>query len=126
MAWERLLLIGMAGSIGAIARYTLSRFVSAYTGDSFPWGTLTVNVLGCLMFGLIWGLGENKEWLGERTRILLLIGFLGAFTTFSSFANETIILIRDHRLWWAGFNVVAQNMLGISAVMLGIGLSRAI
>jgi len=126
MAWERLLLIGFAGSMGAIARYTLHRLVSAHSVGSFPWGTLAVNVLGCLMFGLIWGLGENKGWFSDQTRLILLIGFLGAFTTFSSFANETITLIHNHQVWWAGVNVVAQNALGISAVLLGIGLSRTV
>jgi len=126
MAWDKIVLIGLAGSIGAIARYALSRFISVHTGDSFPWGTLTVNLLGCLLFGLIWGLGESREWFSDRTRIVLLVGFLGAFTTFSSFAYETVTLIRDHQFWWAGLNVAAQNLLGIAAVFLGVGFSRAI
>lgn len=124
MAWDKLLLIGFAGGLGAIVRFFLSRLVSTHTGETFPWGTLTVNVAGCLLFGLLWGMGEDREWFSDRVRLTLLIGFLGAFTTFSSFAYETVTLIRDQQYWWAGCNIAAQNILGIAAVLLGIGASR--
>lgn len=124
MVWERLLLIGLAGAAGAVARYLCSRTVTDMTGATFPWGTMTVNMLGCLVFGLVWGISEYRDWFSDRTRVALLIGFLGAFTTFSSFAYETVALIRDNQWWWAAFNVIVQNVVGLAAVLLGISLSR--
>ena len=124
MVWHDILLIAFAGSIGATLRYLISRGVVSFSGTPYPWATLTVNLLGCLLCGLIWGLAENKGWLNERARMVLMIGFLGAFTTFSSFAFETLALIRGHHLWLAGINLVTQNVLGIAAVFLGIALTR--
>lgn len=123
--WENILLIALAGGVGATLRYLISRSIVSWTGTSFPWGTFFVNILGCLICGLVWGLAESKGWLSERARIVILVGFLGAFTTFSSFAFETLALIRGHQWWLAGINVIAQNTLGVAAVLIGIALARS-
>ena len=126
MTWERLLIVGLAGGAGAIARYLLSRFIVVQTGSTFPWATLGVNMLGCFLFGLIWGLAATKGMFSETTRIMMLVGFLGAFTTFSSFAYETLTLIRDDQWMACIANILAQNVGGIAALALGAVISRVI
>lgn len=121
---ERLALIGLAGAVGAVARYLLSRFIMIQTGGSFPWGTLVVNISGCLLFGYILGLSEYKGMLSDKTRVMLLIGFIGSFTTFSSFAYESVVLFREHHWWVAAVNVVTQNVLGILSLIAGMAASR--
>lgn len=124
MGWELLAGIGLAGGAGAILRYTISRFVLQHVGPTFPLGTFLVNGLGCLLFGLIWGLAENRGILGDRTRVILLAGFLGGFTTFSSFAYESLALIRNQQWGWAVLNMAGQNVVGILFVAIGIALTR--
>lgn len=123
---ERIALIGLAGSAGAVCRYLVSRLVMIHTGGAFPWGTLAVNALGCLLFGLIWGLAETRGIGSERTRLLFLVGFLGAFTTFSSFAHETVVLLREGHRGLAAVNIIAQNLAGLAAFAAGFGASRFI
>lgn len=117
-------MIAIAGGFGAVSRYLLSRLIMVQTQSTFPIGTLVVNVVGCLLFGFFWGLADFRGVISERARIVALIGFLGAFTTFSSFAHETMVLIREERMAAAMFNVVAQNVAGLAAVMAGYQMSR--
>jgi len=124
LLWERLLVIGLAGAAGAIARYTLSRAIMLMTGGSFPWGTMAVNILGCLLFGLILGLCDHKAMFNDRTRLMLLVGFLGAFTTFSTYAYESVVLLREHHWWVAAVNIIVQNVVGLLAFMSGFAISR--
>ena len=126
MTWERILVIGLAGGFGAIARYLLSRLIAVQVGTAFPWATLGVNMLGRLAFGLVWGLAAHKGLFSEVTRVMLLVGFLGAFTTFSSFAYETMTLMRDAEWLNAIANILAQNVGGLIALIAGIAISRII
>lgn len=123
---QKLLWLALAGAFGTLARYGLSGLVQRFTGISFPWGTLAVNVAGCFLFGLIWTVIEERHLMSPLLRPILLIGFMGAFTTFSSFAFETIELMRDSQWLRAGVNILAQNGVGLTALFLGIVTGRTI
>ncbi len=112
----------IAGGIGSLFRFGLTELSAQILGKAFPWGTMLVNLLGCFLFGIIWSLSLKGMWR-EEIRAILLVGFLGGFTTFSSFAfhNEQM-LTQAH--WNALFlNVLVQNIVGIAAVWLGIQLA---
>jgi len=122
----KLLIVGMGGFIGAVARYGLSGLVHRYGGDAFPWGTLVVNVTGCFLIGGLIYLAADRAVLSPNTRLFLLIGVLGAFTTFSTFGYETLELLRDRSFWPALANVGANVVIGVFAVWLGRFLFRAL
>ena len=132
-AGEKLAGIAAAGVLGTLARYGLSGLVQRASGGSaFPWGTLAVNALGCLAFGVVWSLAETRFLSGRAVpaalsadaRTVVLVGFLGAFTTFSSFAFETGQLLRDAKPALAAANLVAQNALGVAAFFGGLAVGR--
>jgi CrcB protein len=120
----QLIWLGAAGAAGALARYGMALGVQRFTGTLFPWGILAVNTAGCFLFGLIFGLAEEGGLIRSDVRAVALIGFLGAFTTFSTFAFDTLNLVRDERYALAAANVLLSNALGISAVFGGLALSR--
>jgi len=123
----KLLIIGLGGFVGAIGRYTVSGWIHRLFKISwYPIGTLGVNVIGCLLIGLLGGLVENKELFHPGTRLFILVGMLGAFTTFSTFGYETLSLIRSGEFLLAGVNVAVQVILGIAAVWLGYTISNMI
>lgn len=124
--FPKLLWLALAGSAGTLARWGLQGMVQRATGSAFPWGTLAVNVAGCFLFGCVWSLAEERMLLSAETRILLLVGFMGAFTTFSSFAFETGALLRDAQYARAAANVALQNLLGIVALFAGHAAGRAV
>ncbi|MBI3811742.1 MAG: fluoride efflux transporter CrcB [Nitrospirae bacterium] len=121
---EKLIWIGLAGALGTFARYGLSGVVQRACGASFPCGTLAVNILGCFLFGLVWSLAEDRLLIRGEVRTVILIGFMGAFTTFSSFAFETAQLLRDAQWASAATNIAAQNVLGIVGLFLGLMAGR--
>jgi CrcB protein len=119
-------LVGAGGFLGAIARYGLSGFVhSLVRTQSFPYGTLVVNVLGCLVLGLLGGLAESRNLFGADLRLFLFLGVLGGFTTFSTFGYETLALMRDADHLRAAINVAAHLTVGLAAVWIGFALTRA-
>jgi CrcB protein len=123
----QLLLIGLGGFIGTILRYVLGGVVQSGAGNSaFPWGTLTVNLLGCFGIGLIAELSEARGFLRPEMRGFLMVGVLGGFTTFSAFANETVYAVRDAAMGTALLNIVASVGLGLVAVLAGRMLAHAI
>jgi len=117
----KILVIGLGGFFGATARYGLSGLVQQYAGASFPAGTLAVNVLGCVAIGGLMSLVEDRQMLSPEVRLLLLVGFLGSFTTFSTIGYETFDLLRQGQLWLAAANAGANLFIG----MLGVGLGWA-
>ena len=121
----RLLLIGGGGFLGAISRYALSGLVYRWIKDPwFPYGTLAVNLLGCLIIGILNGLIEIRQLFSPDTRALLLIGFVGSFTTFSTFAFESFSLARDSQFLSTFLNLALHVVLGILFVWLGNALAR--
>ena len=120
------LMIGIGGFLGAIFRFFVSTRVQEASKSFFPVGTLIVNMLGCLLIGFILGIINNNPLLGLTTKNLLVTGFLGAFTTFSTFGYETFILIRDKKIIQALANVFIQIIVGILAVWLGYIISNFI
>jgi CrcB protein len=113
-----------AGALGTLARYGVGGVVQRAFGGAFPWGTLVVNALGCLLFGLVWALAEERLVISGETRLVLLVGFMGAFTTFSTFAFETSAMLRDAEWSFALANVLSQNVLGIVCFFAGLALGR--
>jgi CrcB protein len=121
----RLLLIALGGACGTLARYGTSSLLSGF-GERwlFPVGTLTVNVIGCLIIGYLEGLFAERWMVREEYRLALLVGVLGGFTTFSTFGLETVNALRDWHLARAATYVLLSNLLCFAAVMAGHILSR--
>jgi fluoride exporter len=120
----KLFLLGIAGAAGALARYALAGLVQRFGNGSFPYGTMVVNLLGCFLFGIIWALAEERMLISSQTRIILLVGFMGAFTTFSTFAFETTQMLRDSEWTFAAINMVFHNVLGILVLVIGMRVGR--
>ena len=125
MIWT-LGLIFLAGGLGALARYSLGGWVQNMSGSSFPWGTFTVNILGAFLFGLVFAAATERGAIGATARLVILTGFIGAFTTFSTLAFETNGLIRDSEWLLAAANYLGQGAAGIIAVILGMTLGRLV
>jgi fluoride exporter len=118
-------LIALGGSAGALLRYWLSGAVQRVAGATFPWGTLAVNVTGCLAIGFLWSHFERTA-ASPEVRGFVLIGVLGAYTTFSTFGLETLNLMRDGETGRALLNVALSNGVGIAMVFAGVLLSRSL
>jgi CrcB protein len=122
--WQKLIAIGLAGAAGTLVRYWLAGWVQQHQQSNFPWATLAVNALGCLLFGLVWGIAAERDAISPETRTVLLVGFMGALTTFSTYAFETGQLLQAAEHWLAAGNFVAQNAVGLVSVLLGAALAR--
>ena len=118
------LLLGLAGAAGTLARYGLTGLVQRLVRNEFPWGTMAVNLIGCTLAGLVWAAAESRVHISSQTRTLILVGFMGAFTTFSSLMLETGALLRDSQWAWALGNVALNNVLGIGALLAGLAVGR--
>ncbi len=117
---QELLWIGAGGFTGAVLRSLAARFVAGWSEQvGFPFGTLLVNAVGCLIIGLLSSLVETRGLFNEQTRAFMLVGMLGAFTTFSTFSHETLALFRTGHLWLAMFNVGVHIILGLFSVQAG-------
>lgn len=117
----------VAGAVaGAPLRYFVQGRVQDVTTSLFPWGTLVVNVTGCLLIGLLLTLAEERELLSREARLLLVVGFLGSYTTFSTFGWETYALVRDNQLFQASGNVLLSTVAGLLGVWVGTAIGRAI
>jgi CrcB protein len=111
--------VGMGGFLGSVTRFLLVGLVQGATNGTFPFGTLVVNVTGCVAIGWLSQLLEARPFLTGDARAFLVIGLLGGFTTFSAFGNETINLLRHTGTAAAGANILAQLTLAIGGVWLG-------
>ena len=122
----KLLLIAAAGGLGSLARYGLSGVVHNWTGSTFPFGTTVVNVLGSLAFGFLVAVMEGRFPISPQTRVIVLIGFMGAFTTFSTLMFETAMLLEDSEWLLAAANLGIQNFIGLLALFLGLAAGRLV
>ncbi|MBX3303349.1 MAG: fluoride efflux transporter CrcB [Nitrospira sp.] len=120
------LLVALGGAIGSVARYALSGWVLHHTVDwRFPLGTFAVNIIGCLIVGLLGGLVVKHDFFSANTRLFLFTGIAGGFTTFSAFGLETFYLLRRDEILVAGGYVVSSVVIGLLALWLGFGVVSA-
>lgn len=124
--WSKLALIAVAGTVGTLSRYWLSGLTHRMFGSDFAYGTLVVNVIGCLLFGLVWALAEERMAIPVVARTVILVGFMGAFTTFSTFAFETMNYVKDSQYMLAFLNVAANCVLGFAAIVSGVWIARVL
>jgi CrcB protein len=124
--WYKLLCIGLAGACGTLARYGLAGLVQRWAGGVFPWGTASVNALGCLLFGIVWAATSERAVLPSEYRTYVLTGFMGAFTTFSTFVSESSQLLADGEYAAGIGNVFMQNGVGIAFFFVGMALGRVL
>jgi fluoride exporter len=124
--FTRLLLLAGAGAAGTLCRFGLAGLVQGGLGTRFPWSTLVVNLLGCFAAGALFGLFESRWALSGEARIIVFIGFLGAFTTFSGYMLETSELARDAQWLAVAGNMLLQNGLGAVALYGGLVVSRLV
>lgn len=124
--FTKIILIAIAGAVGTLARYWLGGLAQRLSGGLFPWGTFTVNMAGCFLFGLVWSLAEERFLLSSETRLVVLVGFMGAFTTFSTFIFESGSLMRDSQWAMALGNIAIQNVVGIMFLFLGLAVARLV
>ncbi len=117
------LLVLLGGSIGAGCRYGVNLLAAWLWGGGFPWGTLIVNMTGCFLIGLAFGLAERASWVTPSVRLFFVTGFLGALTTFSSFAVETVNTANAGLRSVAALNFVANNAGGLALVLVGLRLA---
>jgi CrcB protein len=122
----RLLSIGFAGFVGTLLRYWLSGVVARRYGETFPFGTLIVNLIGCFVIGFLFYLLYERALAGPTSRTTVFIGLLGGFTTFSSYGLQTFTLLRDGELFLALMNVAVSNLVGLALVWLGYSLARVV
>ncbi|HAY85271.1 MAG TPA: fluoride efflux transporter CrcB [Chloroflexi bacterium] len=115
-----LLILGLGGFFGAISRYMLSEYVqNLFKQTAFPYGTLAVNILGCFVLGLLTHAAGAKGLLDAQTRLFLMVGFVGAFTTFSTFSLESASLFQSGQNAAGMLNILTSNLLGLVFVFIG-------
>lgn len=120
----QLIAIAVGGAIGALMRFWVSTGVQQGMGKTFPYGTLTVNVLGSLLIGILYVVFNERIEVSPQLRALLMVGVLGAFTTFSTFSIETLELLEKGDMIRAALNVVLSVVLCVTAAWLGVLLTR--
>ena len=123
---DRYVMIALGGALGALARYQLAAMIQARVPLGFPWGTFVVNVTGCLVMGVAATLLTDRLVVHPNWRFLIPIGFIGAYTTFSTFEFETFRAVTEGAWLVGGLNVVASVVAGYVALWLGVILTRAI
>lgn len=114
-----LFIVGAGSFLGGISRFLTSRFIQNTFISSFPYGTFVVNIVGCFLIGLFYGLSEKNGLMSAEWRMFLTVGFCGGFTTFSTFANENIALLRDGNIFYFALYTGLSVFIGILATWLG-------
>jgi len=120
-----ILAIGTGSFIGGVFRYLLSQLIQTRFLSTFPFGTFTVNIIGCFLIGLVFGFSERGH-LTQEWRLFLATGLLGGFTTFSAFSNEAIGMLRDGQFWYASAYIVSSVVIGLIATIIGIAITKLI
>lgn len=117
---SNIIIVGIGGFTGAILRYLISGYIQNLTQKAaFPFGTLAVNITGCFLIGIFSQLVESQAGLSSELRTFLIIGLLGAYTTYSTFSNETMNLLQSQQFFHALINVGTHLFLGLLAVLIG-------
>ena len=120
----KILLVASAGALGATSRYGLTILIAKAAGSPTVWATFAVNILGCLLFGLVFAFTETRLEIEENLRLFLLVGFFGSFTTFSTFAFQATELLRNSQWVTAASYMIAHNVLGICFIVLGLAIGK--
>jgi CrcB protein len=121
---QRLIFIGLAGFVGTLARFGLSEIAAKRLGESFPIGTLIVNIVGCFLAGALFYSVQERVLVSETTRLVIMVGFLGGFTTFSAFGLQTFALFKSGEVGLGLLNVALSNVIGIAMVWVGYSAAR--
>lgn len=121
-----ILMVMVGGSLGALCRYGFGLMAGRFIGTRFPWGTLMSNLVGCFLIGISFALVERTNLLSPSARLLFMTGFLGALTTFSTYALETVIAVRGETVAVAFLNFFLNNALGLVLVLAGMWIVRFI
>ncbi|MDR5171157.1 fluoride efflux transporter CrcB [Methylobacillus flagellatus] len=122
---NQVMLVALGGAIGSVARFKLSGLVLRYSLDwRFPFPTFTVNIIGCLVIGILAGLASREGFISADMRVLLFTGLAGGFTTFSAFGLETMVLLREGHVGIAAAYVVASIVVGLAVMWLGFELAK--
>lgn len=121
---KHLLLVGLGGAVGSVLRYVTSVFFSKQVASIFPIGTFIVNIIGCLVVGLLIGFFGKQLNTQLELKLLLIVGFCGGFTTFSTFSTETISLFQSGQIGWAFLNIVLSVSIGLLAMWLGLTIAK--
>lgn len=116
---KSILIVGLGGFIGTVARFLISRYFQENVASVFPWGTFVVNLIGCVLIGLIYGISEKNEFINPEVRLFLTVGICGGFTTFSTLSNDAFLLLRQQE--WIRFACYTSFsvFLGLLAVYAG-------
>ena len=122
----KLIVVGLGGLVGSVARYSAIKTIDEKLNSIFPYGTLTVNILGSFILGFVYALAVRKMGLTENWRIFIGAGFCGGFTTFSTFAWESVNLFEHKNLGVLSAYITISLMLGFLAIVLGEWLGRSI
>ncbi|MBY0432682.1 MAG: fluoride efflux transporter CrcB [Cyclobacteriaceae bacterium] len=120
------LLIFLGGGIGSVARFALGRWVNVFHSSSLPLGTLTVNVVACLLLGFIIGLADHRQVLSASARIFWTVGFCGGFSTFSTFSHDNLDLLQQGFTFSLFLNIALSLLLCLGASYLGLWLGKSI
>jgi CrcB protein len=123
MLFKNILLVGLGGAVGSMARYLGHRFLSQLYPHSFPLGTFIVNILGCFLIGLFYGIATKHEYFTPSLRLLLMAGFCGGFTTFSAFTLEGVQLLNEQRFLIFTLYFTLSILLGLIATFTGVRLA---
>lgn len=114
-----LLIVGFGGFLGTIFRFLISRYFQVNVATVFPWGTFIVNILGCLLIGIIYGISEKNGILSSDVRLFLTVGICGGFTTFSTLSNDAFLLLRQEEWFLFAFYTSLSLFFGLLAVYIG-------
>ena len=118
------LAVALGGAFGALTRWALGRYITSRLDTPYPVGTLLVNLLGCFAFGLAFGMLTKRFEVRDEVSLFLLTGFMGSFTTFSTYAHETLHLWRTDSFWAGSVNFILHNVLGILFVFVGLWVTN--
>lgn len=123
--WTKILILAAGGALGTLARVGTVALSARLVGTVFPWGTFIVNAVGCFAFGFIFALSKHHLPMSANAKLLVLTGFMGAYTTFSTYAFESaqLMLTRDAGLAWMG-NVIGQTVVGLVLMFAGLRLGQ--
>ena len=114
-----ILIVGAGGFLGTVSRFLATSLIQNHLLSTFPYGTFLVNIIGCFLIGLFYGISDRGNLLSSDLRMFLTVGFCGGFTTFSTFANENLALLRDGNFLLFALYTTLSVLLGLTATFLG-------